>query len=131
MRTITIHHRTTYTYRQEVVLAPHRLMLRPRESRELKLISHDMSIHPNADVSWATDVFGNAVATAVFPSPTASLAVNSWATVSLSAAEWPIFDIAASAIQYPFRYSDRDWADLGNLGTQQYPDSAHRLRKWA
>ena len=31
--TLRIHHRTTYRYRQPVSLGPHRLMLRPRESR--------------------------------------------------------------------------------------------------
>ena len=42
-----------------------------------------------------------------------------------------MFDIAASAISYPFRYSDDDWTDLGALAVQQYPDPAGRLRTWA
>jgi len=131
MRTVTIHHQTTYKYRQAVTLAAHRLMLRPRESREVKLVSHQISMSPKADISWATDVFGNAVATTTFASPTASLTVNSVATVNLSAAEWPVFDIAASAINFPFRYSDRDWADLGNLAAVQYLDDKKRLGQWA
>jgi len=44
---------------------------------------------------------------------------------------WPIFDIAASAIYYPFRYSDDEWADLGQLGAQQYSDGTGRLAEWA
>ena len=35
--TLKIHHKTTYRYRQPVSLGPHRLMLRPRESRDLRL----------------------------------------------------------------------------------------------
>jgi hypothetical protein len=27
--------------------------------------------------------------------------------------DWPVFDIAASAISYPIRYSDNEWTDLG------------------
>jgi hypothetical protein len=42
-----------------------------------------------------------------------------------------VFDIAASAISYPFRYSDEDWADLGGLATVQYPESFARLKPWA
>jgi transglutaminase-like putative cysteine protease len=106
-------------------------MLRPRESREVKLMSHEISISPKANISWATDVFGNAIATATFGAPSASLTVDSVATVNLSAAEWPVFDIAASAIRYPFRYSDRDWADLGNLVVEQYPEGSKQLRQWA
>jgi hypothetical protein len=39
-------------------------MLRPRETRELRLFSHDLSIIPTATVSWAHDVAGNAITTA-------------------------------------------------------------------
>ena len=41
-------------------------MLRPRESRDLRLISSDVTVTPAAVVTWAHDVFGNAVATASF-----------------------------------------------------------------
>jgi hypothetical protein len=44
---------------------------------------------------------------------------------------WPVFDIAGSAIFYPFRYSDDEWTDLGALATQQYPDGDGRLCNWA
>jgi hypothetical protein len=64
--TLRIHHRTTYRYHQPVHLGPHRLMLRPRESRELKLVSSNVMVTPSAVVSWALDVFGNAIATATF-----------------------------------------------------------------
>ena len=66
MAQIRIHHRTIYHYRYAVNLSPHRLMLRPREGRDLRLLSHEVSTTPQAQISWATDVFGNAVATAVF-----------------------------------------------------------------
>ena len=49
----------------------------------------------------------------------------------LEASAWPVFNIAASAIVYPFRYSDDEWTDLGSLTTQQYPDPAGRLATWA
>ena len=38
MISLRIHHRTTYRYRSPVGFGQHRLMLRPRESRELRLI---------------------------------------------------------------------------------------------
>ncbi len=66
MAQIGIHHRTIYHYRYAVKLRPHRLMLRPCEGCDLRLLSHEVSTTPQAQISWATDVFGNAVATAVF-----------------------------------------------------------------
>ena len=48
MIALTIRHRTTYLYRQPVKLGPHRLMLRPRESRELRLVSHAVTVTPEA-----------------------------------------------------------------------------------
>ena len=131
MITLRINHRTTYRYRQPVSLGPHRLMLRPRESRDLRLISSDVTVTPAAVVTWAQDVFGNAVATAAFQSMTDILVIDSVAELQLTAAAWPVFDIAASAIVYPFQYTAEEWTDLGALAIQQYPDPAGRLSNWA
>ena len=131
MITLRINHRTTYRYRQPVSLGPHRLMLRPRESRDLRLISSDVTVTPAAVVTWAQDVFGNAVATAAFQSMTDVLVIDSVAELQLTAAAWPVFDIAASAIVYPFQYTAEEWTDLGALAIRQYPDPAGRLSAWA
>ena len=131
MITLRIQHTTSYRYRQPVGLGPHRLMLRPRESRDLRLISIDVSVTPAATVNWALDVLGNTVATATFQTMTDSLVIDSVAKLELDATAWPVFDIAASAISYPFRYSDDDWRDLGALTAQQYPDPSGRLTQWA
>src|SRR5271166_5974570 len=58
---LRIRHRTTYAYRRPVSLGPHRLMLRPRESRDLRLISSEIKVTPAGALTWAHDVFGNAV----------------------------------------------------------------------
>ena len=121
---LRIQHKTSYRYRQPVTLGPHRLMFRPRESRDLHLISCEVTVTPAAVVTWAQDVFGNAVATTTFQTMADTLLIDSVAELELTAAAWPIFDIAASAIFYPFRYSDDDWIDLGALTQQQYPDPA-------
>jgi transglutaminase-like putative cysteine protease len=126
----TIHHKTVYRFRQPVSFGPHRLMLRPRENRDLRLMSHDLAITPAPLLTWAHDVFGNAVAMATFAIMADTLVIDSAAEVLLNAAPWPVFDIAASAISYPFRYSDDEWSDLGALAIEQYPDQAGRLRTW-
>ena len=131
MITLSIHHTTRYRYRHPVQLGPHRLMLRPRESRDLRLISSNVVVTPAAVVTWAQDVFGNAVATATFQTATDTLVIDSVAELELNAVAWPIFDVAASAICYPFQYSDDEQIDLGALAIQQYQDPAGRLAGWA
>ena len=98
MITLKIHHKTTYRYRQLVSLGPHRLMLRPRESRDLRLISSDVAVTPDAVVTWAHDVFGNAVATASFQTLADNLVIDSVTELQHNATAWPVFDVAASAV---------------------------------
>ncbi|WP_421699721.1 transglutaminase family protein [Ancylobacter sp.] len=131
MSVLKIHHSTTYRYNRPVSLRPHQMMLRPRESRELRLRSIDLTITPSAVVTWAHDVAGNIVATATFHEMTDNLVIESRAEIELDAVAWPVFDVAASAIFYPFQYSADEWTDLGALTTPQYSDLTERLRTWS
>ncbi|MGB7304103.1 MAG: transglutaminase family protein [Burkholderiaceae bacterium] len=131
MTRIRITHSTVYHYRNPVSLNPHRLMLRPRESRELQLISHALSVTPDASIAWAHDVVGNAVATASFTGQTDSLRIESDVELELTGNPWPIFNIAPSALRFPFFYSNDDRADLGALAIQQYLDPMGRVQQWA
>jgi transglutaminase-like putative cysteine protease len=95
------------------------------------LISSEIEVTPAGALTWAHDVFGNAVATVTFSAMTDILVIDASAELELHAAAWPVFDIAASAIVYPFRYSDDDWTDLGATAVQQCADPDGRLRRWA
>jgi len=106
-------------------------MLRPRESLELRVLGNELTITPSAAVTWAHDVWGNSVATANFQELSDRLVIDSLVTIDLNAVAWPVFDIAASAISYPFLYAEADWIDLGALTIPQYPDPDGRLRAWA
>jgi transglutaminase-like putative cysteine protease len=114
-----------------VTLLPHRLMLRPRESRDLRLISSRITVTPDAILSWAHDVFGNAVATATFSTMASHLVITSFAELELGGEPWPVFDIAVSAMSYPFQYADHEWTDLGALAMPQVADPDGYLRAWA
>lgn len=131
MSLLQIRHTTTYRFHRHVTFGPHRLMLRPRESRDLKVISHHVTLTPQATISWAYDVNDNAVATAIFHMGGELLVVDSVTELQLDAVAWPVFNIAGSATSFPFRYSDDEWLDLGALGIPQYADPSGRLRAWA
>jgi transglutaminase-like putative cysteine protease len=128
---LRIRHRTQYLYNKPVQLGPHRLVLRPRESRDLRLTAMDISTTPPSSITWAGDVFGNAIATASFDAVADNLVIESTVALELTSAAWPIFPIAASAASYPFRYSADERADLGALLQPQYLDPTQRLAAWA
>ena len=131
MITLRVRHQTVYRFQKPVSLGPHRLMLRPRESRDVKVLSNEVATNPAGAQTWAQDVFGNAVATVVFSQMADSLTIDATSELRLHAQPWPIFDIAVSAMSFPFRYSDDEWTDLGALTAPQYPDTAGRLATWA
>lgn len=133
MALFRIRHRTQYLYNQPVRLGPHRLVLRPREGHELRLLSLDIVTTPTCTLKWAGDVFGNAIATASFDSQTRAeaLIIESTAEVDLTSAPWPVFAITASAASFPFRYSVDERADLGALREPQYLDAMQRVKGWA
>ncbi len=130
MTLIDIGHTTHYAYRQPVQLTTYRLLLRPRESRDVRVHSYDLNVTPDASVRWSQDVAGNAVAVANFATSTTQFSIESRARVELGARPYPVFDIAASAITFPFRYSDDEWVDLGALSALA-EDPGDRLRSWA
>lgn len=131
MRTLDIQHVTTYRYRHEVVLGSHRLMLLPRASHDVRLMTTELSCRPAANLSWTYDVFGNSIAWATFTEPATTLAIESRIRLELYATDWPVFQIAPSAHSYPFRYYYDDRADLAALAVPQYPDPDDTLRAWA
>lgn len=110
---------------------PHRLMLRPRESRSLRVIAHEVEVNPTAAISWAHDVSGNSVATAAIQNPSEQLTIDSFVKLELDADRWPVFEIAASAASFPFLLSEDEMLDLGALRLQSYLDMGGLLGNWA
>ena len=70
MRTLEIVHRTRYEYSEPVTLGDHRLMFRPRDSHDLRLLHTGLVIDPAAQVRWIHDPFGNSIAIAAFEGTT-------------------------------------------------------------
>lgn len=130
MPEIRITHKTAYKYKSPVLLGPHRMMLRPRETRELRILSFQLSVSPKATITWSHDVAGNSVATAGFSAQSDHLVMTSQLTLALRAPHWPVFAIAPAAQTYPFPYSAEDWTDLGALAVPQYADTGQQLAAW-
>lgn len=131
MTVLNVRHTTVYRYRHPVRFGDHRLMLRPRDSHDLRLIETDLKFSPPASVRWVHDVFGNSVAIASFIRPAAELRIESCLQLETYVVEHPLPQIAATAASYPFTYSADDRIDLGRMLERHYPDPHHRLGAWA
>ena len=131
MRALAVRHTTIYRYRRPLALGPHRLMLRPRDSHDLRLIEAQFVFSPPGTVRWVHDVFGNSVAIASFAAAAAELRIESLLRLEQYGAELPIFELDPGAMSYPFAYSADDCIDLGRLREPHYFDPEYKLTAWA
>src|ERR1700692_3745616 len=77
MTILNVRHTTVYRYRRPVRLGDHRLMLRPRDSHDLRLIGTNLNFSPTASLNWIHEVFGNSIAIDSFAEPAAELRIES------------------------------------------------------
>ena len=131
MKLLTVRHATTYRYSAPVTFGQHRLMLRPRDSHDLRLTGAELALAPGGKVRWLHDVFGNSVALVDFDAPAAELSVVSTLTIERYALARLDFPIAPEAESYPFMHSADDRSDLGRLRERHYPDARGVVDEWA
>jgi transglutaminase-like putative cysteine protease len=131
MKFLTVRHATTYRYARPVSFGPHRLMLRPRDSHDLRLVGADLTLSPPGETRWMHDVFGNSVALVDFPTPASELTIVSTLDLERFALRRPVFPIAPEAQAYPFVYLTDDRSDLGRLLERHYPDPHETVNAWA
>jgi transglutaminase-like putative cysteine protease len=130
---LTVRHSTIYRYSNPVILGDHRMMVRPRDSHDLRLLNTRLLINPRpAALRWLHDVFGNSVAIASFHSiPTTELRILSEIDLEHFERNDPDCPIEPYAADYPFTYSVAEVPDLTRVIERQYPDPSHTLDLWS
>ena len=130
MSFLTVHHSTVYRYREPVGLGEHRMMFRPREGHDLRLLRTNLIIAPTpVRLRWLHDPFDNSVAVATFEGTTSELRFESTVTLEHFENSMPEYPLEEYAQSYPFRYSDEDFPNLGRALTHHYPGQA--VSDWA
>src|SRR5580704_164697 len=130
MSFLTVRHSTVYRYKEPVGLGEHRMMFRPRESHDLRLIQTQLTIFPQpADLRWLHDPFDNSVAVATFSGTTTELRFESAVTLEHFENSVPVYPIENYARRYPFRYSDEDFPNLERALAHHY--YAKGVSDWA
>ncbi|WP_421999021.1 transglutaminase family protein [Reyranella sp.] len=130
MRTLEIVHRTRYEYSAPVTLGEHRLMFRPRDSHDLRLLHTGLLIDPAGSVRWIHDPFGNSIAIAQFEGTTDALELVS--TIRLEHFGLPpdLPPIEEYARTLPFSYLAEEAPDLARYVERHYPDPKAAVSGW-
>jgi len=132
MSILTVRHVTTYRYRQPVALGEHRMMLRPREGHDQRLIAASLRITPEpAALRWAHDMFGNSVCFARFANRASELRIESVSRLEQAAQDVLEFELEDYAAVYPFLYGMDELPDLARSIERLYPDPERLVDTWA
>jgi len=131
MTILTVRHITTYQYKQPVSFGEHRMMLRPRESHDQRLLESKLEITPKpTNLRWIQDAFGNHLAIARFAGRAEALRFDSTIRLDHSPADIVDMDIEDFARAYPFTYDAGDRPDLVQFIERQSLDPYHQLDQW-
>jgi len=129
---VTLKHLTRYLYAQPVALGEHRLMVRPRESFDQRLIEASLTIQPEpVELRWLHDVFGNAVAIASFGPRARELLIESTVTVEHKPLSAASIHVERYARRYPFTYASDDMPDLLRSIERGHHDPGRVVDEWA
>lgn len=136
MPLLEVHHVTTYRYQRPVALGEHRMMFRPREGHDQRVLAANVAITPEpVKQRWMLDVFGNHIAYASFGARASELVFDSRVTLQHSpshAYDGPVPDLTIEdyAATYPFTYGGDEMPDLMRLIERQDPDPHHEVDRW-
>jgi transglutaminase-like putative cysteine protease len=132
MPLLTIHHKTEYRYTHPVAFGEHRVMLRPRDGHDLRVLAGELKITPEPmTLRWIHDVFGNSVAIATFDERAKTLSFSNTATIEHMPADPFQLTPDDKAYFYPFLYDDEEILDLREFIAPQYGDPDGELSAWA
>jgi transglutaminase-like putative cysteine protease len=132
MPLLTIHHKTEYRYTHPVAFGEHRIMLRPRDGHDLRVLAGALEITPQPmTLRYIHDVFGNSVAIATFDERARTLSFSSTATIEHMPVDTFALTADDPAYFYPFLYDSEEILDLREFIAPQYGDPDGELSAWA
>jgi transglutaminase-like putative cysteine protease len=130
MAILSIRHVTTYHYNRSVAFGEHRMMLRPRDDEDQKIIETDLDITPSpGQLAWAKDSFGNHVATAHFDRQARELRFVSKIRVEHRLRDFSAAGMEHYARTYPFAYAAEDRPGLERFLQPRSPHPA--IDRWS
>lgn len=136
MARVRIRHVTHYDYRNPVRLTQHRLMIRPRDSHDLRLHEATLTVSPTPAVTrWAHDVFSNSVCLIDWAPDARADHLEIVSELDLThypaGADLPRTTVDPTVEIFPFSYAAEEAPDLARLRERHLPDPQRRVDAWA
>jgi len=128
----TVEHVTTYRYRRTVGFGEHRLMGRPRDTADQRLLDWSVSVSPAPDeVRSIQDALGNQITRIAISARAKELRIVNALTVDHTVVAPDEGLLRPYAQTWPFGYDTADSADLARLREPQADDPNHDVARWA
>jgi transglutaminase-like putative cysteine protease len=127
---LRVSHLTRYEYDHEVGLSPHILYLRPREFAQQRLLSHRLSVQPDAKLSHIRDAHDNNFVWVHFWERATCLNIRSEFEVEQTFTNPFDFILKPYATTFPFDYEPVFDFALGPYLAPPFDETRARLRAW-
>ena len=130
MTTLTVKHVTTYSYAGAVRLGEHRMMLRPRDSNDQRLLKASLDIEPRPHrLRWISRCLRQLRRDRRLCRRDPSQGQNN-ITLEHIALDESEFLLEDRARYYPFSYDADEMPDLARAIERHYSDSSGELDRW-
>jgi transglutaminase-like putative cysteine protease len=131
MTRLEVRHSTTYSYRRDVGFGEHRILFRPRDSQDQRLLDFQLDIRPApSDLHWIHDAFNNCVAVATFETGGRELRFDSRIVLDHAPLEGLRFRATTDQRSWPLVYDAETLPDLEACIRRRHPD-AGEIEAWA
>ena len=124
-------HTTVYHYKQPVSFGEHRVMFRPRDSHDLRVLATDLQVSPDAAIRMIQDPHSNSVALVQPRENAAELKIVCSFTIEHAHTDNLELPLAPSAEVFPFAYSLEERFDLEQYLRPHHDDPGGHLTAWA
>jgi len=124
-------HTTIYHYQQPVSFGEHRVMFRPRDSHDLRVLATDLQVSPEAMVRMIQDPHSNSVALVQPLVSATELKIVCSFTIEHAHTNNLELPLSPSAEVFPFAYSLDERFDLEQYLRPNHDDPGGHLTAWA
>lgn len=126
-----ITHTTVYSYAKPVSFGEHRVMFRPRESHDLRVLATDLEVSPEAEIRMIQDPYSNSVALVQPQGEATELKIVCSFTIEHAHSNNLELPLSPAAEFFPFAYSVDERFDLEHYLRPHYDDPEGELTAWA
>lgn len=130
MTRLSICHETLYTYERPVRFAPHRLLVRPRDSHAIRVATAHLTLSPPGDTRWMYDALGNSVCCFTPRGEARTLSITSELTIERFPTPLARLQVADPQTATPIVYTPADRAVLSPFIDPVTEDREGALLEW-